>query len=342
MNAIVFDRYGPADVLTLAQVPTPAPRAREVRVRIHAASVSAEDPKLRAFDHPPLLHLPVGLLFGFRRPRIRILGMELAGVIDAVGSEVTRFQVGDEVFGYTGIWHGAHAEYRCLPESALLVRKPAGTSFAEAAAIPNGGLTALVYLRSMGRLRAGERVLIYGASGAVGTAAVQLAKHLGAHVTAVCSSRNVELVRSLGADHVIDYLREDCTKSSARYDIVFDTVTKLSWSRVRPILTPVGRYLVTQFSLVDLLRMAWTALRKGPRIIGGASNFHWTSEVLEELAALVHDGCLRTVVDRAYPLGEAAEAHRYVERGHKRGNVVLLIAPHADTDAGVEHFQQGS
>lgn len=326
MKAVVFDRYGPANVLQLAEVRTPVPRAREVRIRIHAASVSAEDPKLRAFEHPPLLRVPVGLLFGFRRPRIPILGMELAGVVDAVGSGVTRFQVGEPVFGYTGIWQGAHAEYRCLPESALLVRKPSRASFTQAAALANGGLTALIYLRRMGRVRPGERVLIHGASGSVGTAAVQLARHLGAQVTAVCSTRNVELVRSLGADQVIDYLREDCTRTSAQYDVVFDTVNKLSWAAVRRMLAPRGRYLVTHFSMVDLLRMAWTSFHDGPRIIGGASNFYWTAPLLEELAELVQSGEFRPVIDRTYALADAAEAHRYVESGHKRGNVVLLTS----------------
>jgi NADPH2:quinone reductase len=259
--------------------------------------------------------------------------MELAGVVDAVGHQVTRFQVGDPVFGYTGIWQGAHAEYRCLPESALLVRKPTNTSFTEAAAIANGGLTALVYLRTMGRLQAGERVLIHGASGSVGTAAVQLARHLGAHVTAVCSTRNVELVRSLGAEHVIDYLREDCLRTVERYDVVFDTVTKLSWSSVRNILAPRGRYLVTHFSLVDLLRMAWTAFHHGPRMIGGASNFYWTIELLEELAELVRSGTFHAVIDKTYPLANAADAHRYVESGHKRGNVVLLTGDQGQHDS---------
>jgi NADPH:quinone reductase-like Zn-dependent oxidoreductase len=172
MRAAVFDRYGPADVLTITELPVPIPKPNEIRIKVHAAGVSAEDPKLRAFDHPPLFWLPVGLLFGFRRPRVRVLGMELAGEVDAVGPEVERFQVGDQVFGYTGIRHGAHAEYRCLVETGVLAHKPSNVDFAEAAALPNGALTALVYLRKLAKLEPGERVLVYGASGAVGTAAV--------------------------------------------------------------------------------------------------------------------------------------------------------------------------
>lgn len=325
MKAAIFDRYGPADVLTIAEVPTPTPGPNEIRIRVHAAGVSAEDPKLRAFDHPPLFWLPVGLLFGFRKPRVRILGMELAGEVDAVGRDVERFRVGDQVFGYTGIRHGAYAEYRCLPERGVLAHKPPHTSFVEAAAIPNGALTALVYLRDMAKLARGEQVLIHGASGAVGTAAVQLARHIGAHVTGVCSTRNLELVASLGADEVIDYTREDFTLRPAAYDVVFDTVSRTSFRQVRRVLKDRGRYLVTQFGLRELLQMAWTAMVGGKRIIGGASNFRWTAERLEELAGLLRAGHLRAVVDRRYPLEEVVLAHRYVEQGHKRGNVVLTI-----------------
>jgi NADPH:quinone reductase-like Zn-dependent oxidoreductase len=325
MKAVVFDSYGPADVLSIADVPTPSPKPNEVRILVHAASVSAEDPKMRAFDHPPLLWLPVGVLFGFTRPRFRILGMELAGEIDAVGRDVERFRVGDHVFGYTGVRLGAHAEYRCLPESGVLAKKPENVSFAEAAAIPNGALTALVFLRNMAKLEPGERILIHGASGAVGTAAVQLAKHFGAHTTGVCSTRNVDLIGSLGADEVIDYTREDFTRRTGAYDVVFDTVAKTSFARVKPSLTPRGRYLVTQFGARELWQMAWTAMVRGQRIIGGASNFYWTAKDLEELSGLIQAGRLRAVIDRRFSLEEAVLAHRYVEQGHKRGNVVLTL-----------------
>jgi NADPH:quinone reductase-like Zn-dependent oxidoreductase len=325
MRAVVFDRYGPSEVLHIDEVPTPVPRPNEVRIRVHAAGVSAEDPKLRAFDHPALLWLPVGLLYGFVRPRIRVLGMELAGEVEAIGRDVTRFRVGDHVFGYTGIRHGAYAEYRCLPEHGVLAHRPRNLSFVEAAALPNGALTALVYLRAMAKLRREERILIYGASGSVGTAAVQLAKHLGAHVTGVCSTRNLELVASLGADDVLDYTREDFTRRATKYDVVFDTVAKTTFREVSPILTERGRYLLTQFGVRELLQMAWTATVGGKRVLGGASNFHWSAPLLEELAGLVQTGRLKPVIDRQYCFEDAALAHRYVEQGHKRGNVVLTL-----------------
>jgi NADPH:quinone reductase-like Zn-dependent oxidoreductase len=325
MRAAVFDRYGPAEVLTIVELPVPTPKANEVRIRVHAAGVSAEDPKLRAFDHPPLLRLPIGLIFGFRRPRVRILGMEFAGEVDAVGCSVERFRVGDQVFGYTGIGNGAHAEYRCLPEHGVLARKPSNASYVEAAALPNGALTALVYLRNMGRLACAERALIYGASGAVGTAAVQLAKFFGAHVTGVCSTRNLALVASLGADEVCDYTREDFTRHAGAYDVVFDTVGKTTFRQVAPALKERGRYLVTHFGLRELWQMGWTAMLGKKRILGGASNFYWTAELLEELAGLFQKGHLRSVVDRRYPLEDVVLAHRYVEQGHKRGNVVLTM-----------------
>lgn len=329
MKAIRCFEYGAADVLELVDVETPTPRRGEVLVRIHAATVSAEDPKLRAFDHPAFLQLPIGLLVGYPRPRRGIWGMELSGTVTAVGAGVTRFAIGDRVFGYTGVGLGAHAEYRCLPETGILAQMPPGMSYAEAAAIPNGALSALAYLRNMGGLRSGERVLVYGASGSVGTAAVQLAKAFGARVTGVCSGRNVELVRSLGADAVIDYSARDFREDGARYDIVFDTVGRTRMRDVTALLTPRGRYLVTVFGFRDCLRMLWTWLRGGQRIIGGASNFHWKPRDLELICKLYSERRWTSVIDRTYPWLEASEAHRYVEQGHKRGNVVLLM-----TDAG--------
>ena len=207
MRAVVFRRYGPPGVLAVEEVADPVPKDDEILVRVHASTVSAEDPKMRRFDHPWILRVPIALLFGYPRPRTRVLGMELSGEVEAVGSKVTRFDVGDAVFAYTGIRLGAHAEYRCLPEGGVIARKPDTVTFEDAAAVPNSMLTALVYLRTMGALARGERVLVYGASGAVGTAAVQLAKYFGAEVTGVCSTRNLSLVRALGADHVVDYTR---------------------------------------------------------------------------------------------------------------------------------------
>ncbi|WP_437726196.1 NAD(P)-dependent alcohol dehydrogenase [Sorangium sp. So ce861] len=325
MKAIVFTAYGPPEVLKLAEVDKPAPRNREVLVRIRATTVTAEDPKMRAFKHPPLLWLPIGMLFGFRRPRTTILGMEFAGEVEAVGSDVTRYRKGDPVFGYTGVGLGAHAEYKCVPEHAVMAVKPSNMSHEEAASIPNGALTALVYLRNMAKLKAREHVLVHGASGAVGTAAVQLAKALGARVTGVCSGRNVALVASLGADEVIDYTKQDFTRSGQAYDIVFDTVGATSMAQVEGCLRPRGRYLVTVFGIREILGMLWTSLMGGKRILGGASNFHWTPDDLAYLRGLIEAGRLTAVIDRSYPLADAAQAHRYVETGHKRGSVVLTV-----------------
>lgn len=325
MKAMVCSEYGPAEVLQLVEIDTPAPRPREVLVRIYATTVSAEDPKLRAFRHPPLHRLPVAILFGYPRPRRGIWGMEFAGVVVRAGERVTRFCVGDRVFGYTGIGQGAYAEYRCLPETGVLAVMPPSMTYAEAAAIPNGALTALTYLRRMAELRAGESVLVYGASGAVGAAAVQLAKAFGATVTGVCSTRNVSLVSSLGADEVIDYTQHDFRHRATRYDVVFDTVGRTTMQDVKGSLSPRGRYLVTVFGFRDWLRMQWTALTGGQRMLGGASNFYWKSEDLQQLCGLVAQGRWTSVIDRTYPWLEVAQAHRYVEQGHKRGNVVLIV-----------------
>ena len=329
MKAIACSEYGSVDVLRLVEVTTPAPRKHEVLVRIHASTVTAEDPKLRAFEHPPLHRPAVALLYGYPRPRRGIWGLEFAGEIAARGAGVTRFTVGDRVFGYTGVGLGAHAEYRCLPETGVLAKIPASLGYAEAAAIPNGALTALVYLRNLGAVRPGERVLVHGASGSVGTAAVQLAKVFGAHVTAVCSTQNLDLVQTLGADAVIDYTTRDF-RDSGRYDLVFDTIGRTTWHDVQASLAPRGRYLVTVFGFLDSLRMLWTWLARGRRILGTASNFHWCPAQLDFLAGLVEDGRFEPVIDRCYPFDQAAEAHRYVEAGHKRGNVVLLL-DHAES-----------
>lgn len=312
-------------MLRLVELPTPLPRRDEVLVRICATTVSAEDPKMRGFDHPAAFRLPLAILYGYPRPRRGVWGMEFAGVVASVGRSVTRFAVGDHVFGYTGVGLGAHAQFRCLPETGVIARIPPSMSFVEAAAMPNGALTALVYLRNMARLQTGETILIYGASGAVGTAAVQLAKALGATVTGVCSGRNSALVKSLGADDVVDYTAEDYRRSARRYDVVFDTVGRTTLRDVGAILTRHGRYLVTVFELRDTLRMLWSSWLGGPRMIGGASNFYWKPADLESLCELFVQGKLKPVIDRTYPWTAVADAHRYVEAGHKRGNVVLEV-----------------
>ena len=325
MKAIVYERYGPPEVLHKAEVAKPRPKAKEVLIRIHATTVTAEDPKQRAFAFPPLLTIPVGIMFGFFTPKIKTLGFELSGEVEAVGASVSKFKVGDQVYGYTGLSFGAYAEYKCMREDSLLVRKPSEMSFQEAAATPNGAMTALVYLQKFGKIKNDDKVLIYGASGAVGTAAVQIAKSFGAHVTGVCSSRNKELVLSLGAEDVIDYTQQDFTTMDQKYDIIFDTIGKISWSATKRVLNSGGRFLVTEFGLSDLCQMQLTKVFGGQRIIGIASNLHWGRKDLETLNQLYEEGKFRPVIDRSYPLDEVVEAHKYVEQGHKKGNVVLTV-----------------
>ena len=310
MRASVCTRYGPPEVLQLQEVPTPSPRSDQLRIRIHATGVSVTDCRVRSDlgSAPAAPRFLARLSVGFGKPRQPILGSALAGEVDAVGKAIKRFAVGDRVFGYSGMRFGGNAEFVCLKETGSvitggLVPAPANLGFAEAAALPYGGLMALHFLQAA-RLRSGQRVLIYGASGAVGTAAVQLARHYGAEVTGVCSTANLELVRSLGAERVLDYTRED--DPGGRYDLVFDAVgvRKVSALKTacRGALLPGGRYLS-----VD---------RGAPRM---------TESRLQVLRELAEVGALKPVIDREYPLEQVAEAHRYVEQGHKRGNVVIRI-----------------
>ena len=308
MKAIVYDRYGPPEVLRLVELPTPAPEANEVRVRVRATSVTVGDTRMRRFAVPRAQWLLARLYLGVWRPRRKVLGMELAGDIDAVGQNVTRFKVGDPVFASTfEVDFGGYAEYKCFPEDGLVARKPANLTYEEAAAAVSAGMTALRCLRK-GNIRPGQSVLIYGASGAVGTNAVQLARnHFGAEVTAVCSGANVELVRSLGAGQVIDYTREDFAQSGATYDVVFDAVAKYPPARAKKALKETGVYLnVHKHSDAD-----------SGRDIG--------LEELLVLRNLIEAGQVRPTIDRCYSLEEIVEAHRYVDQGHKRGNVAIRV-----------------
>ncbi|ATF14753.1 NAD(P)-dependent alcohol dehydrogenase [Brevibacillus porteri] len=319
MKAIVYEQYGPPNVLQLRDVAKPVPKDDEVLIKVYAATAAAGDWRLRKAD--PFL---ARLFNGLWKPRkIKILGFELAGVVESTGSGVSQFKPGDAVYAACGNGFGAYAEYKCLPENGCITLKPANMTFEEAAAVPVGAYTALQFLRK-GNIKHGRRVLIYGASGSVGTYAVQLAKHFGAEVTGVCSTSNVELVRSLGADRIIDYTKENFEDETAVYDIIFDTVGKSPFQACVERLTPNGYYLrAVHFSPLPILRGLWTNITSGKKVIGGTAKEN--AEDLRYVKELIEAGKLRAVIDRIYPLEQAAEAHSYVELGHKKGNVVLTV-----------------
>jgi NADPH2:quinone reductase len=320
MNAVVYERYGAPSVLQLREVPAPEPKAHEVRVAVRATTVTAACQKMRRGD-AVLSRLVLGL--SRPRARFRVLGTEIAGTVERVGPRVTRFRPGDRVFGFTGFTLGGYAQRVCLAEGASLAHTPQGLSDEEACSLVDGPTTALYFLCDRAHLRAGERVAVIGASGSIGTAAVQIARHLGAEVTAVCSGRNAELVRSLGAHHVVDYTREDFTATGGPYDVVFDTVAASSFARARRCLSPGGRYLVTAGGVGLYLRDAWSRCFGSRKLVYGMSIEKGAA--LRTVTELVAQGALRPVIDRRYPLGDIAEAHRYVETGRKRGNVVVEI-----------------
>jgi NADPH:quinone reductase-like Zn-dependent oxidoreductase len=317
MKAVVCDRYGPPDVLRLEDVERPVPGPDEVLVKVRATTVNRSDCHYRQ-GTPPFARLFTGLV----RPRHRILGTELAGDVEAVGPAVTEFAPGDAVFGVKAWKFGAHAEYICLRESAALAPKPAGVSYEEAAAVCDGVILALMCLRRAD-LREGRSILVYGASGSIGTAAVQLSRYYQADVTAVCGTKNLELVGSLGADRVIDYTREDFTRSGQTYDVIFDAVGKHSFRRSRDSLNPGGIYLATD-QLSNLIRAAWTS-RVGDKKVVFPIPPHYTKQDVVFLKGLMEAGQYRAVIDRQYPLADVIEASRYVETEQKTGNVVLTV-----------------
>jgi NADPH:quinone reductase-like Zn-dependent oxidoreductase len=321
MKAVVQDEYGPPEVLRIEEVERPVPKDDEVLIRIHASTVSQTDTHARAAS-PWFWRLFAGL----RRPRWRTLGVELSGVVEEVGAAVRGFKVGDEVFGTPRRFGGAHAEFICLPESAPLAHKPAGLSFAEAAAVCDGGGQALATLRQAD-VHEGQRIVIYGASGSLGTAAVQLAKHLGARVTAVCNTKNVELVRSLGADEVVDYLQEDFTTKGQRYDAIIDAVGKYAFRWGRRALKRPGIYVATDMGPYGLetIAMAIATRWTGDKKLKMATGRRNKDDVLY-LKGLIEAGAYRPVIDRHYPMDQVSDAHRYVETWQKTGNVVLTIA----------------
>ncbi|WP_276351476.1 NAD(P)-dependent alcohol dehydrogenase [Cohnella caldifontis] len=309
MKAILCTRYGSPDVLQLADIRKPTPKDHEVLIKIHATTVSAGDLRVRGFHSPLLMWIPMRLFLGLRKPRNPILGAEIAGEIESVGSRVSRFRPGDRIFALTGLRLGGYAEYTCLPEKALIDAKPGNLGYDEAAAIPFGGTTALYFLRK-GNIRKGCKALIYGASGAVGTSAVQLARHFGAEVTAACSAANFDWVRSLGADRVIDYTKDDFSHGGVRYDLVFDAVGKADKRTCKQALAPNGKYVT----------------------VDGQGIAKVKAEDLAFLRELAETGTFRPVIDRRYPLERIAEAHRYADTGRKRGNLVVTVARSNEND----------
>ena len=322
MKAVVYDTYGPPDVLRLEEVARPAPKPDEVLIRVHATTVNRTDCGLRAGE--PFVSR---LISGFPRPRWRILGAELAGTVEAAGAAVTEFAPGDEVFGVNAWRFGAHAEFVCMRERGPLAPKPAGLSFEEAAAVCDGAVLALGCLRAAS-VRPGRSILIYGASGSIGTAAVQLASYLGADVTAVCGTENVELVRSLGADHVIDYTRADFTQNGEAYDVVFDAVGMQSFGRCRDSIRPGGAYLATDH-LHNLALVLWTSMIGSRKVLFPIPPKYTKEDVLF-LRQLIEEGRYRAVVDRRYPLDDVVDAATYVETKQKTGNVVLTVRDDSD------------
>ena len=325
MKAILHTKYGPPDELQLKEVEKPIPKNNEVLIKIYGTTVTTTDCNARNFTFVPKSFLLIAkMMFGFRKPKINILGVDLAGEIEAVGQDVKLFKEGDQVFGSPGNKFGGHAEYICIAEDGVLAIKPANMTYEEAAAIPLAGNTALFFIRDLGKVQAGQKILIHGASGAIGTYAVQLAKYYGAEVTGVCSATNAEMVKSLGADKVIDYTKEDFTKSDETYDVIFDVVGKITFSQCKNSLKQKGIYLENLLELQDILKMIWTSIIGGKKIKGGVSIE--SVENLNFFLELIESGKLKPVIDRSYPLEQTAEAFRYVEKGHKKGTVVITVA----------------
>ena len=334
MKVIVWTKYGSVDGLQLREIAIPTPKDNEVLIKVHAATVTAADTELRRLKIPLLFSNPLRLYLGLRKPsRITVLGTEFAGEIVSAGKDVTRYKPGDQVFGYTGLGMGTYAEYMCLPEkpsalASVLAHKPTNVAYEEAAAVPFGGLEALHALRKA-NIQSGQKVLIVGAGGSIGTYAVQLAKHYGAEVTAVDKTGKLEMLRSIGADHVIDYTREDFTKSGHTYDVIFDTVGKSSFSGSLRTLEENGTYLNANPGLFGGVRMRWISKRSSKRVIPWTAGY--TAKNLLILKELIEAGTIKAIIDRRYPLEQIAEAHRYVDTGQKKGNVVITVVPNNNT-----------
>ena len=320
MKAIVCTEYGSPDVMKLKDVKKPTPKENEVLIKIYATTVTSADLRIRKADP-----FPIRFFYGLIRPKSNtVLGSELAGAIEAVGKNVKQFKAGDLVFAGTGMRLGTNAEYMCLPEAGAIAIKPTNMTFEEATAIPFGATTSLVFLRDKGKIQSGQHVLIFGASGALGTAAVQIAKFFGAQVTGVCSTANLALVKALGADTVVDYTKEDFTQSGKTYDIVFDTSGKSQFSGCLKSLKHNGLYLrAVHMDLGPLLRGLWTSMTSSKKVIGGVAIARQEDVIF--LKELIEAEKMKSVIDRRYPLEQTAEAHRYVEQGHKQGCVVITV-----------------
>ena len=322
MLAVVYEKYGSPDVLELKDVAKPTPKKNEILVKVHATTVTVADIRSRSFTVPSSVWLPARISLGFRKPRKATLGMELAGEVESVGKNVTRFKKGDQVFAATLISFGAYAEYKCLSEDAAVAIKPSNLTYEEAASLPIGARTALHYVRKA-KIRPGQKVLVYGASGSVGTYTVQLAKYFGAVVTGVCSTANLELVKSLGADQVFDYTAEDFSTKGETYDVVIDAVNKSSFSACMRALRENGIY-VNITEPIPSFEMLWAKMRGGKKLMLG-ENPPESAEDLNFIKELVETGKIKPIIDRCYPFEQIVEAHRYVDKGHKKGNVVVTV-----------------
>ena len=324
MKAAVCTKYGPPEVVQIQEVEKPVPSDNDVLVKVKATVVSSGDSRTHGFDVPPLPWVPYRLMAGIFAPRKNILGFTFSGEVEAIGKNVKKFQVGDQVFGSLGFDMGGHAEYASLPENGILAKKPENVSHEEAAAIPFGAGTALHFLQK-GNIKEGDKVVIMGASGALGTAGVQLAKHFGAEVIGVCSGRNAELVKSLGADRVFDYTKEDFSKSGEKYDVIFDTIGKSSFWDGAKSLKENGIYLrAVHMTFVPLILGMWTGLTSNKKVIGGVAKE--SPENLEFLRGLHAEEKMRAVIDETYPFEEIVEAYRHVDSGHKVGNIAISFS----------------
>jgi NADPH:quinone reductase-like Zn-dependent oxidoreductase len=322
MKAVVAERYGPPEVLRIKEIATPTPKDNEILIRIHVTTVTSGDWRVRSQTVPKGFRLIMRLVFGLRKPRQPILGSELAGVVAAIGRDVTRFTVGERVFAFSDVRMGCHAEYIVFPQDGMVVATPPGLADETAAALCFGGTTALDFLRR-GKVQRGDKVLVNGAAGAVGTAVVQLARHVGADVTGVCSGTNIDLVRCLGAAHVIDYTQADFSRNGDTYDLIVDTVGTAPYSRCRRSLKDRGRLLLVLAGLPAMLQGVWVSMTSRHTVIAGPAAVR--VEDLRQLAALAEAGDFQPVIDRRYPLEQIVDAHRYVDTGRKKGNVIISM-----------------